>query len=136
MADKVSGRLRKYQLKATGVKVDIKDPNFIVISRQKKLALSTNFSTEIAHCALDIIRTSWKEHTPIRLITITGINLVDEKQDEQLSLFASSNKNRKQDEDLSKAIDIIRQKYGSASLMNGSIIDNDIGLHLVEYSDD
>ena len=43
--------------------------------------------SDIRAAAMDIIRTSWRMSDPIRLLTVTAINLVDETEDEQLSLF-------------------------------------------------
>ena len=74
-------------MKAYGVKVDIKDPYFKTISRQKQLHLPTNLASEIRMTSLEILKTSWNLSDPIRLLTITAINLTDETADEQLSLF-------------------------------------------------
>ena len=87
LCDTVAGRLRKYQLKAYGIKVDIKDPSLKTISRQKQLDRPVNLMSDIRAAAMDIIRTSWRMSDPIRLLTVTAINLVDETEDEQLSLF-------------------------------------------------
>jgi len=87
LCDTVAGRLRKYQLKAYGVKVDIKDPSLKTITRQKQLDRPVNLSSDIKAAAMDIIRQSWRMSDPIRLLTVTAINLVGETEDEQLSLF-------------------------------------------------
>lgn len=47
LSDTVASRLRKYQMKAWGVKVDIKDPGFKTISRQKQLPNATHLASEI-----------------------------------------------------------------------------------------
>ena len=56
LADTVASRLRKYQMKAYGVKVDIKDPYFKTISRQKQLHLPTNLASEIRMTSLDVYK--------------------------------------------------------------------------------
>ena len=128
LSDTVGGRLRKYGMKASGIKVDIKDPHFKVISRQKQLFSPTSQSSEIAHAALEIIHASWKIGEPIRLITITGINLVDELMDEQLSLFSSNGANRERGEKLGHAMDEVRKKYGTGAIGFAAVLDNDIGV--------
>ena len=60
LSDKVAGRLRQHGLKAGGVKVDIKDPYFKVISRQKQLDTTTWLAEEIAQAAAELIRASWR----------------------------------------------------------------------------
>ena len=61
LSDTVASRLRNYEMKAYGVKVDIKDPGFKTISRQRQLELPTNLAEEIRRNAMDIIRTSWHQ---------------------------------------------------------------------------
>ena len=130
LSDTVAGRLRKYQMKAGGVKVDIKDPFFKTISRQKQLQLPTNLAEEIRKAALEIINGSWKSGSPIRLLTVTAINLTDETAEEQLSLFSLSEKDREKSESIERTMDRIREKYGSSSIVYGQILDNDLGIEL------
>jgi len=130
LSDTVAGRLRKYQLKAYGVKVDIKDPSFKTISRQKQLELPTNLADEIRKNAMDIIRSSWRIQDPIRLLTVTAINLVDETESEQLSFFTNINGGRERSESIERTMDAIRSKFGDSSISFGQIIGNDIGIDL------
>lgn len=130
LSDTVASRLRKYQMKAYGVKVDIKDPYFKTISRQKQLHLPTNLAAEIRQAALEIIEDSWRIADPIRLLTVTAINLADETMDEQLSLFAPINHDRDKGESIERTMDNIRKKFGDSSITFGQIIDNDLGIDL------
>jgi len=130
LSDTVAGRLRKYQLKAYGVKVDIKDPSFKTISRQKQLELPTNLADEIRKNAMDIIRSSWRIQDPIRLLTVTAINLVDETESEQLSFFTNIDGGRERSESIERTMDAIRSKFGDSSISFGQIIGNDIGIDL------
>lgn len=131
LADTVASRLRKYQMKAYGVKVDIKDPYFKTISRQKQLHLPTNLASEIRTASLEIMKTSWNLTDPIRLLTITAINLTDETADEQLSLFDSAaDGGREKRESIERTMDDIRKKFGDSSITFGQVIDNDLGIDL------
>lgn len=100
LSDTVSSRLRKYAMKASGIKVDIKDPDLRVTSRQKQLFAPTNLSSDFVKASMEIIHSMWREGMPVRLITITGIYLVDETEDTQLSLFGGSEQTRKKSRDL------------------------------------
>lgn len=128
LADTVASRLRKHKLKAFGVKVDIKDPALKVISRQQQLDNPTNLTEVITETALSIIRKSWSMRDPIRMLTITAINLCDENQAQQLSLFSDENISIEKGEKVERAMDSIRQKFGSGAISFGSVLNNDIGL--------
>lgn len=128
LSDTVASRLRKYQMKSSGVKVDIKDPNFKVISRQKQLDVPTNLSEEIAQLAVAIIQSSWNPRNPIRMLTITAINLCDETESEQLSIFDLNVNAREKGEKVARTIDDIRAKFGSKSITLGRVLNNTIGV--------
>lgn len=128
LSDTVASRLRKYKMKAFGVKVDIKDPQFKVISRQVQLDNPTNLTEVIADTAMELIKKHWRMRDPIRLITITAINLCDENQAQQLSLFSDENISTEKEEKAERAMDDIREKFGDGAINFGSVIKNDIGL--------
>ena len=128
LSDAVSTRLRKNHLKAFGVKVDIKDPSLKTISRQLQLDNPTNLADVIAEAAIGIINKSWKKRDPIRMLTVTGINLCDENQAEQLSLFACENIRNEKSEKAQRAMDDIRSKFGRDAISFGGTINNDMGL--------
>ena len=128
LSDTVATRLRKHHVKCFGVKVDIKDVSLKTISRQTQLDNPTNLAEVIAETSLRIIGRSWPEGKPIRLLTITGINLCDENQAQQLSLFASENIAEEKTEKAERAMDSIRSRFGSDIINFGSVLNNDIGI--------
>lgn len=141
LADTVAGRLRKYQLKAYGIKVDIKDTSLKVVSRQKQLDKATDLADEIREHAHEILKETWPEGKPIRMLTITGINLADEDENEQLSLFSGADGNtisllsdadssHEKSESVERTMDEIRKKFGSSSIKFGRVIGSDIGVDL------
>ena len=135
LSDKVAGRLRQHGLKAGGVKVDIKDPYFKVISRQKQLDTTTWLAEEIAQAAAELIRASWRAGAPIRMLTITAINLTDQLFQEQLSLFGSDSNKREKAEKMELAMDEVRKKYGNSTIGFASVMSNDLGLGEKEPDD-
>nr|WP_315020874.1 DNA polymerase IV [uncultured Aminipila sp.] len=136
LSDTVSSRLRSYQIKASGIKIDIKDPYFKTISRQKQLESATNITEEIYTAAYALLKTAWTIGNPIRLITITGINLVDENESEQLSLFTKDIESREKSTNLDKTMDAIRSKFGGQSITFGGILKNDLGIDLVDENEE
>ena len=132
LADKVASRLRAGHVKCAGVKVDIKDPMFHTISRQKQLDQPTNTSVEIRDHVMDLIRKSWKLNDPIRLLTVTGINLRPENEAVQLSLFDTVDQRREKNEKMERTMDSIRQKFGGGAITYGGLMRNDIGIDIEE----
>lgn len=136
LSDTVAGRLRKYGFKAWGVKVDIKDSSFKSISRQKQLAAPTHLAADIKNAAMELISASWRFPDPIRLITVTAINLTDGEEGEQLSFFGNSvagnsgggSADAEKTDSIEKAMDDIREKFGESSITFGQLLKNDIGV--------
>jgi len=126
LAETVAGRLRRYGLKCCGLQVTLKDPDFKTIDRQKQLAKPTWLTQEIYENALDLIARSWNVKNPIRLLTVTGIRLVDAENGEQLDLFDHRRRNKL--EALDQSVDRIRQKYGIGILQRAAIMQNDLGI--------
>ena len=122
LADEVAVRLRKHALKCTTLQVTIRDPNFKDICRQKKLAAPTYVSRDLAEAAMELVKASWSEKAPVRALTVTAQNLVEEGDaGEQLDLFAANAAPRRDKlEKLEKAMDGIRDKYGRAAISPAS----------------
>ena len=128
LSDTVAARLRKYGYKAYGIKVDIKDTHFKVISRQKQLFAPTWLAEEICKISLDIIQASWKSKVPIRMLTITGINLTDDLSQEQLTMFGDDIKKKERNEKVELTMDKVREKFGSGAIGFASVVNNDLGI--------
>ena len=116
LSAEVASRLRKNHMKAFGIKVDIKNTDLKVISRQSQLTNPTNLTDVIAETSVKIIHASWNLQEPIRMLSITGINLCDENQSEQLSLFAAENVRMERGEKVERTMDDIREKFGSGAI--------------------
>ena len=136
LSDTVAVRLRQKKKKAFGVKVDIKDPSLKVISRQQQLDNPTNLAENIADAAVSIIEKSWNLRHPIRMLTVTAINLCPEDQAQQLSLFSSENIQNETGEKMERTMDDIRKKFGKNAITFGRIIKNDIGLESIKSPKD
>lgn len=128
LSDSVAGRLRREGLKARGVKTDIKDPQFRVISRQTQLISPTWLADEIAGAAMELIRNSRKPGSPVRMLTVTAISLTSETDQEQLSLFGRDAADRDKAEKVEMTMDEVRKKYGSGAIGFASVIRNDMGI--------
>ncbi len=116
LSDTVATRLRRYHLKAGGVKVDIKDSGLKSISRQEKLITPTDSAREMADTAFRIIKKNWDNEKPIRMLTVTAISLVSENEGIQMSMFDIP---KETNENLEKAMDDIRSRFGKDAITFG-----------------
>ena len=122
LADSVAYRLRRVGMKCTAVQVTIRDPQFRDICRQRRLEAPTFVTRDILEGAFAILQAVWRPSAPVRALTITAQNLIpQEEAGEQLDLFATGAAQRREKlEQLERAVDGVRQKYGRAALAPAS----------------
>lgn len=131
LSDEIGRRLRKIGMKCATVQLAIKDEFLRVIQRQRPQDPPTDISREIADTAYSILVSEWSAGKPIRMLTVTASNLVRaDMAVEQLDFFdthcnAEREKSRKREE----TIDKIRQKHGNDAVINGAIINTDMGIY-------
>jgi DNA polymerase IV len=136
LSESVAYRLRKYGYRCGTVQVIIRDPQFKTISRQKKLTRPTHLMKEISDAAIGIIKGAWDLGSPIRMLTITGMNLVTDES-EQISFFGDKDERlRKKREKLEETLDTIWDKFGKDSISIGTRLNNDLGLGASNEEDD
>lgn len=132
LADRVSTRMRRYHKRARGVKVEIVTPEFKRISRQKKLSRSVTTGAELKRIGMHLVEEAGYLDRPIRLLTLTAIELTDSKEGDQLSLLAwnedSEQEQSEREEQLEETLDLIREKFGSSSIRFGHAMKNDLGI--------
>jgi DNA polymerase-4 len=130
ICESVAKRLRRKKLKCWVVQVGIKNPDLKTISRQKTLSVPTHLATELTEAAMELVRSCWNMNAPIRMLAVSGTNLVpDDASGEQLCLFSPDDTYaRERQEQLESALDSIREKFGSSSVTTGSLMHDDLGL--------
>ena len=124
----VAVRLRDENKKCTCVQVQIRDHDFKTISRQKTLLQPTWLQREITEVALGLVLANWSIGKPIRLLGVTGAELMD-ADDAYLqgSLFGESEKSERQ-ERIEDTMSVLRKKYGKAVVSFGHSTHEDLGL--------
>lgn len=133
LSDAVASRLRASALKCRAVQVMIKTPKLSTISRQKQLIKPTYLQKEIVDAAMELVEANWRMSEPIRALTVTGINLVDENEIcQQLTLFdladEHSGKDTERFEKIEAAMTQIRKKHGRSSISMGYVQNEEIGI--------
>lgn len=126
LADNVATRLRQEGIKCSTVQVSIRDPQFKTITRQKKPDVPTHLLAEIAGTAIEILKSNWNMKNPIRMLTITGTNLVSENVSGQISFLNSDESGKREKwEKVEQTMDNIRSRYGQEAISLGRIANND-----------
>ena len=128
LADSIATRMRAKGMKCETVHLQIKSPDFKIVSKQKKLLVPTSLEKEISEAAYQLFLSVWKLDKPVRAMTITGTNLIKGEVSAQMSLF-DGKINRKKREQLENTIDTLRSRFGHDSLKTADIIDSDIYRH-------
>lgn len=134
LSEEIGHKLKKQGLLCSTVAITVKDEYLKIIQRQRSIAPPTDISREIASLAFDILKDEWPRGKPIRMLTVSASNLIHkERLNEQISFFANDNEqHREKDEKLEVAVDKIRQKYGSGSIVNGAVLSTDIGIYDID----
>mgnify|MGYP005755777403 CR=1 FL=1 len=113
LAEQVAYRLRRYNMYANVVNVQLRTKDFKDFSHQKKLMNSTSNTKDIYNIAKELLYEMYKKGTAIRLVGLRVDKLID-KDEIQLSLFKRE-EDRKQ-EKLDEVVDKLKQKYGYNSI--------------------
>ena len=124
LTEQVTYRLRKYNMLANIVNVQLRTKNFEDTSHQGKLLMATSSTKEIYEKAKKLLRQMFNDNMSIRLIGVRVDNLV-EKEKLQLSIF-QDDKLKKQ-EKLDEVIDSLKNKYGYSKITRaGKMNTNDL----------
>jgi DNA polymerase-4 len=127
LCESVARRLRAHGKKCYGVQIAIKDPDLKIIGRQARLPRPTHLTKAIYEAALSLTLKTWKVGKPIRLLSVTAINLTGARDGGQMDLFADEAGERKQ-EALERSLDALRDKYGSSVVKPAATLRNDLGI--------
>lgn len=109
LTEQVTYRLRKYQLLANTVNVQLRTKNFEDTSHQGKLIATTDTTKEIYEKAKALLKQMYKKGMEIRLIGVRVEGLTD-KEEQQISFF--EDKENEKQKRIDKVVDELKQKYG------------------------
>ena len=131
LCDSVATRLRQQGLYCRAVQVGLRDPAFHNVSRQKHLPHSTHLMRELLDTAMELIDQIWRAPSPVRLISITALDLTDRWETyEQEDLFSPSAPiQERRQEKLEQVMDNIRRRYGTRAITYGETTGDALSLH-------
>lgn len=136
LAESVAARLRENNFKCTTVEISVRDKDLLSFTRQKKLKVCTDITSEIAEAAYDLFLKSYdfERQKPLRSVGVRGSSLVPNYTCEQTSLFIDPLKREKMRQ-LDQAIDTLRRRFGNFSVQRGMML-QDRGLSSVDAKED
>ena len=115
LTEQVTYRLRKQELLANVVNIQLRTKDFEDFSHQTKLDIATSSTKEILKKAKLLLNEMFNAGMFIRLIGVRVDNLVS-KDEMQMSLFGDSENDKKQKK-LDSVIDLLNEKYGYDSIV-------------------
>lgn len=121
LCETVGTRLRRNHALCSCICVELKDWKFRSFSHQSLLKTPTDSSTVLYENACRLLQDFW-DLTPVRLIGVRAAKITDEEF-VQLNLFDT--KRNEKLEQMEKAIDSIRGKYGMDSIKRASFLKPD-----------
>lgn len=120
LSETVGTRLRKDNIRAGCITVEMRDWDFNNSSHQRTLVTPTNTTDVIYRTACELLRESWKG-APLRLLGVRAGKLEEKGSYTQLSLFSLKEDEKK--EKLDKALDSIREKFGTNAVKRASLLE-------------
>lgn len=117
----VSKKLRDNELKASGVKIAVKDSSFANRQYQCILDLPTQCSSEITGAAIELFNKNYVWDMPVRALSISAINLIDQNTPLQQDLFGNNERREKFDR-AEKVMYELRKRYGKKTVTFASLI--------------
>lgn len=118
LAESVAARLRDNHFKGDVVEISVRDKDLYSFTRQHKISMPTNITSEIAAAAMKLFRENYKWEKPIRSMGVRVSDLVLEDCPVQLDLFISQEQREKQHQ-VDVAVDAIRRRFGFYAIQRG-----------------
>jgi DNA polymerase-4 len=115
LSESVGRRLRKHELRGSTVKLKLRWQDFTTITRQETLPNPTNDDGEIYLSVKNLFNKSWVKGKPVRLLGV-GVTQFSHTV-RQLGLWDIP---KQPDENLMKAVDKLRERYGNHTIIRGS----------------
>lgn len=115
LSQDVGHRLRVHELMARGVQIFVRANDLYGSQYQCKLPFRTQLPNEIAAAGFNLFMERYRWDKPVRAITIRGIDLISQKEAEQLSMFVDHQKRDRRIR-LEDAVEDIRRRFGKRAI--------------------
>ena len=123
LAEKISARMIKHNVKGCGIHVDLRSYALTHVSKQKRLTRPIFSSSDITEQAFMLAKELLSgKSTPLRTVSISVYDLCPMDGGVQLSFFDDKPQKR---ENLELALNKIRNKYGRSTIQRASLVECD-----------
>ncbi len=123
LAEEVGEEARRSNFKGKTVSIVIRYSDFKTITRQKSIPASF-LTRDIYNKGCELLEENWDKRKPVRLLGI-GLASIDEDMPDQLSIFDVNEElddEIKREENLERAMDEIRLRFGSDKLKRAKLV--------------
>ena len=131
----IGHRLRVHELSAQGVQINLRGNDLHSDQFQCKLPFRTQLPSEIGAAAFRLFKERYHWNTNVRAVTVRAIDLVSQKDPNQLSIFVDTVKVARR-ETLEDAIEDLRGRFGKYAVTYGILLGDlkmpDDGRHMVK----
>lgn len=117
----IGHRLRLHELSARGVQIYVRSNDLLGSQFQCKLPLKTQLPSEIAATAFRLFRERYHWGSKVRAVTVRAIDLIPQKEPDQLSLFIDTAKLARR-ERLEDMVEEIRSRFGKQAITYGILM--------------
>ncbi|MHB8962670.1 MAG: DNA polymerase IV [Saccharofermentanales bacterium] len=123
LAESVARRMRAHGVRGRTIALSMRTCDLEHSERQRAMAAATCVSGDLLEAAMALLRENWKpgRSKPLRSLGIRVSSLEDDHSPVQLTLFDRPGHPDKR-EDIEKAIDRIRERYGDDSVLRALMV--------------
>lgn len=119
LAESVARRLREHGVKGRGVSISVRDCDLRSFTRQARLKMYTDVSSEIIAGAMALFRANYDWRRPLRSVGVTVFDFGQELL--QFDLAGSVERHEKL-EKVERAVDDIRRRFGNYAVQRASLL--------------
>ena len=122
LSNRVARRMRQKKIKGKTVTLKVKYKDFVQITRSTSIPKSIDDGLEIYALICGLLVKTAIGSRPVRLLGVSCSQISSTRLSEQLSLFQGDGGGKKRD-DLNRAVDSLRDKFGERSVRPGALIE-------------
>ncbi|MDF2632244.1 MAG: dinB [Caproiciproducens sp.] len=122
LAEKVSRRMRKCGVIASGIQLSVKDNRLHTYQHQRQLSSPSRLTMDLACAARQMFIQSYDWKCPVRALGISGFSLLPESGTQQASFFHNIVQDEKI-ELLESRVESLRGKYGKSAVKRAVFIE-------------
>lgn len=120
LADSVGARLRAHGMACRTVSLWMRDSELVSLSRQRRLAQSSDLGSDIARAAMNLLREHYAWRLPLRSLGVCGSDLISTREYVQMPLWVPPRTCKERA--LEGALDGIRARWGHNAIRRGLLL--------------